>query len=172
VWSWHPDADAKFVMMLRITRVTVAKKPGAPRRARSKPLKPLRREGRLSGSYLWFLPRAFYSHGGHGCGQHPAFPAPSLTQEGGSFAKLGRAGATRPRRRARKRGFRKEDPHSPDLACVSRGRCRSRSAGLSPSQAPAFEAKRAGNAAPFWCAHAAFRLIAACKRCPLRESSS
>jgi hypothetical protein len=27
--------------------------------------------------YLWFLPRAFFTHGGRGCGGHPAFPAPS-----------------------------------------------------------------------------------------------
>ena len=30
--------------------------------------------------HLWFLPRAFFSHGGHGCGGHPAFPAPSLVE--------------------------------------------------------------------------------------------
>jgi len=34
-WSWHPDADVTLVMMLRITRATVAKKPGAPGRTRS-----------------------------------------------------------------------------------------------------------------------------------------
>jgi len=28
--------------------------------------------------HLWFLPRAFFSHGGRGCGGHPAFPAPSV----------------------------------------------------------------------------------------------
>jgi hypothetical protein len=38
VWSWHPDADAKLAMMrIKHHAVTVAKKPGAPRRARSKP---------------------------------------------------------------------------------------------------------------------------------------
>jgi hypothetical protein len=37
VWSWRPDAGAKLAMMLRITRATVARKPGSPRRARSKP---------------------------------------------------------------------------------------------------------------------------------------
>jgi hypothetical protein len=37
----------------------------------------------LIGSYLWFLPRAFFTHGGHGCGSHPAFPAPSVFDEGG-----------------------------------------------------------------------------------------
>ncbi|CCD90297.1 hypothetical protein BRAO285_980001 [Bradyrhizobium sp. ORS 285] len=29
-----------------------------------------------SGSYLWYLPPAFFPQAGHGCGQHPAFPAP------------------------------------------------------------------------------------------------
>src|ERR1700750_2841111 len=48
---------------------------------------PLRREGRLIGSYLWFLPRAFFTHGGHGCGSHPAFPAPSVSDEGGLIGK-------------------------------------------------------------------------------------
>jgi hypothetical protein len=28
VWSWRPDAGAKFAMMLRITQMTGAKKPG------------------------------------------------------------------------------------------------------------------------------------------------
>ncbi len=37
VWSWHPDADAKLAMMLCITLVMVARKPGAPGRARYKP---------------------------------------------------------------------------------------------------------------------------------------
>jgi len=27
VWSWRPDAGVKFAMMLRITRMTVARKP-------------------------------------------------------------------------------------------------------------------------------------------------
>jgi hypothetical protein len=37
VWFWHPDADAKLAMMLRITPMTVAIRPGTPGRARSKP---------------------------------------------------------------------------------------------------------------------------------------
>ncbi len=28
VWSWPPDAEVKFAMMLRITRMTGARKPG------------------------------------------------------------------------------------------------------------------------------------------------
>jgi hypothetical protein len=31
----------------------------------------------MSWPNLWFLPRAFRSHGGHGGGELPAFPAPS-----------------------------------------------------------------------------------------------
>ncbi len=95
VWSWRSDAGAKVVKTLSRLTGDGGNQAWSPRRARRKPLKPLRREGRLFGSYLWFLPRAFHSHGGHGCGQHPAFPAPSLNREGESFAKLGRAGAAR-----------------------------------------------------------------------------
>jgi len=57
--------------------VTVTNKPGAPGRTRSS------RENRHAGKAgmsrpsLWFLPRAFFSHGGHGSGELPAFPAPS-----------------------------------------------------------------------------------------------
>jgi hypothetical protein len=31
----------------------------------------------MSWPNLWFLPRAFFTHGGHGGGKLPAFPAPS-----------------------------------------------------------------------------------------------
>src|SRR5258708_35307004 len=31
------------------------------------------------------LPRAFFLHADHGCGGHPAFPAPSYNFEGGLF---------------------------------------------------------------------------------------
>ncbi len=44
-------------------------------------------------SYLWFLPRAFFSHGGHGCGQHPVFPAPSVFDQGDMS--MQNSGATR-----------------------------------------------------------------------------
>jgi len=42
-----------------------------------KPLKPLRREGRLIRFVPVVLPRAFLLHADHGCDGHPAFPAPS-----------------------------------------------------------------------------------------------
>jgi len=34
VWSWRPDAGAKLAMMLRVTPMTVARKPGSPGRPR------------------------------------------------------------------------------------------------------------------------------------------
>jgi len=32
----------------------------------------------MSQPNLWFLPRAFLTHGGHGGGELPVFPAPSF----------------------------------------------------------------------------------------------
>jgi hypothetical protein len=54
------------------------KKARSPGRARRKPLKPLRREGRRCSGSPVVLPPCFLLHGAHGCNQHPAFPAPSL----------------------------------------------------------------------------------------------
>jgi len=77
-----PDAPTlafKSVMMLRITLDDGGKKARSPRRARRKPLKPSRREGRLNPP----LPVAttlvcfFTCTRGRGCGGHPVFPAPS-----------------------------------------------------------------------------------------------
>jgi len=34
----------------------------------------------MSQPNLWFLPRAFFPHGGHGGGELPVFPAPSLSK--------------------------------------------------------------------------------------------
>src|SRR5215471_2662196 len=36
------------------------------------------------------LPRAFLLHADHGCSPHPAFPAPSVSDEGDLIEKLGR----------------------------------------------------------------------------------
>jgi hypothetical protein len=88
VWSWHPGADAKLATTFRGRRGQERRSPGRARSSRSN-----HRAGKagLSGSYLWGLPPAFLLQAGHGCGLHPAFPAPSLSlKEGGSPAKLGR----------------------------------------------------------------------------------
>ena len=49
----------------RAAQVTVANKPGAPGRARIS-RNPSRRECRMIRLNLWFLPRALFTHGGHG----------------------------------------------------------------------------------------------------------
>ncbi|CCE11164.1 hypothetical protein BRAS3843_650001 [Bradyrhizobium sp. STM 3843] len=48
---------------------------------------------------LWFLPPAFLSQAGHGGGKLPAFPAPSIFQEGGAISKARARGVARPRSR-------------------------------------------------------------------------
>src|SRR5207245_3845698 len=89
VWSWHRDAGVKFLRS-RLLRDDGGKRARSPGRARYKPLKPLRREGRVISATpvvttLCFLPM----HRGRGCGEHPAFPAPSVFR--GWFAQhLGR----------------------------------------------------------------------------------
>jgi len=68
----------------------VANKPGAPGRPR------ISRSNRCAGKAgrvrpdLWYLPPAFFSQAGHGRGQRSAFPAPSISIEGGPDAQLGR----------------------------------------------------------------------------------
>jgi hypothetical protein len=60
-------------------KATVARKPGAPRRTRIS-RNPLRRECRCSGGtcrYLRAQKCTFFARKARGCGQHPAFPAPS-----------------------------------------------------------------------------------------------
>ena len=50
VWSWHPDAGAKLAESSAGDGGNQARSPG---RARRKPLKPLRREGRARPANLW-----------------------------------------------------------------------------------------------------------------------
>jgi len=63
--------------VMMIPTATVAKEPGAPRRARYK------RENHRAGKAglirlnLWFSPRAFFRTGATGASRHLAFPAPS-----------------------------------------------------------------------------------------------
>ncbi len=75
-WSWHPDADAKLAgdddpagdggQQARCTEESAYKR--EDRRAGNAGMPRLN---------LWYLPPAFFSQAGHGCGQRPAFPAPS-----------------------------------------------------------------------------------------------
>ncbi len=50
VWSWRPDAGVKLA---GVSANDGGKKARSPGRARSKPLKPLRREGRVTPVDLW-----------------------------------------------------------------------------------------------------------------------
>ena len=79
VWSWRPDAGVKFARRHERLRMMGARKAGSPGRARRTPLKPLRREGRMFGQTCGNCRQLFYLLAGHGCGLHPAFPAPSST---------------------------------------------------------------------------------------------
>src|SRR5438445_4041366 len=77
VWSWRPDAGAKFSRK-RFRESDGGKRARSPGRARYKPLKPLRREGRMIRHHLWRLPCAFYHcTRAAGASWHPVFPAPS-----------------------------------------------------------------------------------------------
>jgi hypothetical protein len=78
VWFWRSDAGAKSVKTLVRLTGDGGNQAWSPGRARRKPLKPLRREGRLIRLVPVVLPRAFFLHADHGCDGHPVFPAPSF----------------------------------------------------------------------------------------------
>jgi hypothetical protein len=90
VWSWRPDAGAKLAKTLTRLASDGGKRARSPGRARRKPLKPLRREGRVISAVPVVLPRAFCCTRTMGVSRHPAFPAPSSFDEGDSDANLGR----------------------------------------------------------------------------------
>jgi hypothetical protein len=75
VWSWRPDAGAKFVG-IRTTNDggKKARSPGRSRISR-KTVAQGRPDDR---PHLWFLPLCFFTaQGAMGARWHPAFPAPS-----------------------------------------------------------------------------------------------
>jgi hypothetical protein len=53
VWSWRPDAGVKFSQGQLPRENDGGKRARSPGRARSKPLKPLRRECRVAPANLW-----------------------------------------------------------------------------------------------------------------------
>ncbi|WP_315782689.1 hypothetical protein [Bradyrhizobium sp. SZCCHNPS1003] len=74
-WSWHPDADAKSVLMRKgAVPMTVAKKPGAPGRTRSSRSNHRAGNAGMSRLNLWFLPPAFFSAGGPWVRPAPGIP--------------------------------------------------------------------------------------------------
>ena len=62
VWSWRPDAGAKFLRS-KLLRNDGGKTARSPGRARYKLLKPLRREGWMIRLYLWFYRVLFVARG-------------------------------------------------------------------------------------------------------------
>src|SRR5579863_7814925 len=73
VWAWYPDADIKLATMFAHCADDGDNKARSPGRARRKPLKPLRREGRATGEpVVTTLVCSFY----FACEAHraPGFP--------------------------------------------------------------------------------------------------
>jgi hypothetical protein len=92
VWARHPDADVNRPMMLTHRGGDGDNKARSPGRARRKPLKPLRREGRIdSGEPVVTNSYAFYFCI-RGCGRigRPVFPAPSVLERGMFLKNSGR----------------------------------------------------------------------------------
>jgi hypothetical protein len=90
VWSWRPDAGADLAMMLHITSMTVTTKPGLTAESTKETVKTIAQGRPVAPAEPVVLPRAFFMHADHGCSPHPAFPAPSVFDEGGLMEKLGR----------------------------------------------------------------------------------
>src|ERR1035438_1375884 len=73
VWSWRPDAGAKFLRS-KLLRDDGGKRARSPGRARRKPLKPSRREGRMIRPHLWLCRVLPFMHAERGCALAPAVP--------------------------------------------------------------------------------------------------
>jgi hypothetical protein len=96
VWSWRSDAGAKVAKMLRCLAGDGGNQAWSPRRARIS--RKTIAQGRPDDPPVpVVLPRAFLLHADHGCGRHPAFPAPSLLRGMRMQHQLGRV-APRARR--------------------------------------------------------------------------
>jgi hypothetical protein len=79
--SCGPDAPTlAFKSRGSFRAAMVAKEPGH-QGEREVSRKPLRRESRMNPVEPVVLPRAFFART-HGCDRHPAFPAPSVIEEG------------------------------------------------------------------------------------------
>jgi hypothetical protein len=74
VWSWRPDAGAKSWSVQRALWGDGGKRARSPGRARSKPSNHRAGKAGCFRLSLWFLPRAFFSHGGRGYQSIPGLP--------------------------------------------------------------------------------------------------
>jgi hypothetical protein len=109
VWSSHPDADVKLAEVFPLAMV--ARKPGSPRRARRKPLKPFAQgvPDRFGGPVVDLLVCFFcFAREAAGATVHPAFPAPSSSRDFGwhNSGRNPRRGNTKLCHRERKRSVR------------------------------------------------------------------
>ena len=96
VGSWHPDADATLAAALTCCAGNGDQK---ARRTGETTKQPLNHRAGKAGSFrlsLWFLPRAFCSHGGRGCQSALGLPCALRTHGGdddGNASGLAAAGA-------------------------------------------------------------------------------
>jgi hypothetical protein len=81
VWFWRPDAGAKFSVIEHRWRRRWQESP-VTGKSTKETVTPSRRESRNAPVEPVVLPPCFLLHGTHGCSQHPAFPAPSVFEEG------------------------------------------------------------------------------------------
>src|SRR5215510_8509502 len=96
VWFWRPDAGAKLLVIEHRWRRRWQESP-VTGKSTKEPVTPSRRESRTAPVEPVVLPPCFLLHGTHGCNQHPAFPAPSIFEEGGTRRKARTQRAARTR---------------------------------------------------------------------------
>ncbi len=89
-WSWPPDAEVKLADVRQCIAGDGGNKARSPGRARIN-RKPIAQGGPgVFGQTCGTCRLHFFPQAGHGRGQRPAFPAPSISGEGGAAAELGR----------------------------------------------------------------------------------
>jgi hypothetical protein len=97
-WSWRSDAGAKVAKAQASLAGDGGNQAWSPGRARSKPLKPLRREGRVASAEPVVLPRAFLLHADHGYQPVPGLPCALSQNPRGTLPQS--SGAIAPREHA------------------------------------------------------------------------
>src|SRR5262245_55499088 len=81
VWFWRPDTGAKLASSKSCRGRRWQESP-VTGKSTKETVTPSRRESRTAPVEPVVLPPCFLLHGTHGCNQHPAFPAPSIFEEG------------------------------------------------------------------------------------------
>src|SRR5262245_51022993 len=82
VWFWRPDAGAKSFARTSLRERRRWQESPVTGKSTKETVTPSRRESRTAPVEPVVLPPCFLLHGTHGCNQHPAFPAPSIFEEG------------------------------------------------------------------------------------------